>query len=265
MAEDEVQEAEDGAEGAAEGEEGEPAKSKGPIKLLGGVVGLIAAGVVLAVMAVPKKEPVRRLEGPSLHVFFPDTQMTGNTLDDNYGRYAKFSPSASFMAYDVTYADARREDPQYERRLKGAMQFTLSRYRLDEIMSPTDNEAFAAVLEEVAEPLLFPVHLGMTSFPYEQDPDSGLRFGESHEKESTFRGLFFEHVLKVDAVKKTLQMGEGPVAEFTGDEYDVLVEAEDGTKIYVDVTGITEGFVGEVNVGVMGRIRQLFTGEIIAQ
>ena len=62
-----------------------------------------------------------------------------------------------------------------------------------------------------------------------------------------------------------LQLDGGPEVQFDGSEHDLLVEAEDGTKIYVNVTTLDDAFEGEVNVGVMGRIRRMFTGDIIAQ
>ena len=145
------------------------------------------------------------------------------------------------------------------------MQYTISQYTLDEVMAGTNRETFAAELESVAEPILFPVHIGPTVTPFEEDPESGLRVGDSQERHGTFRGPFYEHVLKVDATKRTIQLDEGPVQEFGGPEFDLLLETEGGDKLYVDVSGLRDEFVGEVRVGVMGRIRRLFTGDIIAQ
>ncbi len=263
MADEETIDAPD-EEGAAT-EEGGKKKSKGNIKLLGGVIGLIGAGTILAVMAMPKTAKTPTFVGPAMHVFLPDADMVGNPLDDNFSRYIKFKPSCSYMAYDLAYPEARRQDPHYETILKQAMQFTISQYRIDEVMAGANRDAFAAALEDVAEPILFPVHLGMTMSPYDPDEESGLRLGDSQDREGSFRGPFYDHVLKVDAPKKTLQLDDGPEVSFTGNEYDLLVEAEDGTKLYVDVLNLDENFEGEVNVGIMGRIRRMFTGDIIAQ
>lgn len=242
-----------------------PTKSKGSIKLLGAVVGLIALGSVLAMVAMPKKEKVKSLVGPAMHRFFPEGEIVGNPLDDNFSRYIKFSPSCSYFAYDPAYPAGRSADEHYETALRESMIFTISQYRIDEIMASAAHEAFAAALEEVAEPVLFPVHLGETQTPYDQDPKSGLRLGDSQDQDGTFRGAFYEHELKVDAKKKTLQLDELDPVSFSGTEHDLLVEAEDGSKFYVDVTGIKDGFEGTVHVGVMGRIRRMYTGDIIAQ
>lgn len=260
MAEEEINEAEGEA---PEGEE-EPKKSKGSIKLLGAVVGLIALGSALAVMAMPKKEEVKSFEGPAMHNFF-ENEIVGNPLDDNFSRYIKFSPSCSYFAYDLTYPSTRMADQHYEKSLKQAMQFTISKYRIDEVMAGAAREAFAAALEEVAEPVLFPVHLGETPTPYDPDPESDLKLGDSQDLDGTFRGAFYEHVLNIDAAKKTIQLDDGPELKFEGTEHDLLVEAADGTKFYVNVTTLKDDFEGSVNVGVMGRIRRMFTGDIIAQ
>jgi flagellar basal body-associated protein FliL len=268
MAEEETNEAEEGAEGeAAEGSASEESKpsSKSSIKLLGGVVALIATGTILAMMAMPKKEEAKTFDGPGWHTFFTDGEIVGNTLDNNFSRYLKFTPSCSYLAYDLNYPESRRADPQYETQLKELMQYTISQYTLEEVMKGTDHGTFAAELEQIAEPILFPVHIGPTTMPYEEDPESGLRAGDSQERHGTFRGPFYEHVLKVDATRKTIQLDDGPEQKFGGSEYDLLVESEAGEKLYVDVSGLEDDFVGEVHVGVMGRIRRLLTGQVIAQ
>ncbi|MEO1695658.1 MAG: hypothetical protein AAFU73_00090 [Planctomycetota bacterium] len=264
MADEEEEPTEEGTE------EGAEPKSKGPLKLLVGVVALIATGAILAMMAVPSKEKLPVFAGPSMHTFFAD-KVVGNPLDDNYSRYLSFEPSCSFLAYDLAYPESRRIDPHYETWLRESFQAALARYRIADIMSgstPGEENSrpeFAAELEALAEPILFPVHLGETAAPYDPDPSSGLRLGDSQDRDGTFRGAFWEHVLHVDAKAMTLQIGEGPVAEFSEGDYDVLVEAEDGTKIYVDTSELQEGFEGDVQVGVMGRIRRMFTGGFTAQ
>lgn len=248
-----------------EGAEGEEKKSKGPLKLLGGIVGLIGAGAMLAVMAKPSKEVLPKFTGPAMHSFFLDGEIVGNPLDDNFSRYLKFSPSCSFFAYDLAYPESRRLDEHYETLLKETMQFTISQYRMTEVMAGAAREAFSAALEEIAEPILFPVHVGMTAIPYDADEESGLRVGDSQERHGTFRGAFYDHVLKVNQANGTIQLDDGKEVSFGGSEYDLLIEADDGSKLYVDVSNLNEGFEGEVHVGVMGRIRRMFTGDIIAQ
>ncbi len=260
MAEEQIND----AEGHEPENQATPKASRGSFKLLGAVVGLITLGSTLAVVAMPEKAARKSFQGPAMHNFF-EKDIVGNPLDDNFSRYLKFSPSCSYFAYDIAYPSSRIADEHYEKSLRQAMMYTISRFRIDEVMAAASRETFAAALEEVAEPVLFPVHLGETPTPYDADPMSGLRLGDSQDLHGTFRGAFHEHVLKVDARRKTLQLDGGPQIEFGGAEHDVLVEAEDGTKIYVNVATLDDSFEGEVNVGVMGRIRRMFTGDIIAQ
>jgi len=247
-----------------EGDEAKP-RAKGPLKLLGAVVGLIGAGTMLAVMAMPGKTTTPTFQGPGTHIFFPDGEIVGNPLDDNFSRYVKFSPSCTYFAYDLAYPEARRNDPTYETLLREAFQSTISRSKIDDIIKGAGKEAFAAALEEIAEPILFPVHLGDTANPYDQHAPSGLRLGDRQEREGTFRGAFHEHTLAVDAGRRTLQLGDGPEVEFQEGDREVIVEAPDGTKVYVDTSDVVEGFVGDVPIGVKGRIRSIMTGEIMAQ
>ncbi|MEM8713390.1 MAG: hypothetical protein AAGG01_20785, partial [Planctomycetota bacterium] len=82
---DEEEEKKENEEGS-EAESGEKKSSKGPLKLLGGVLGLIATGTILAVMAKPSKEVLPSFTGPAMHTFFTDGEIVGNPLDDNYSR-----------------------------------------------------------------------------------------------------------------------------------------------------------------------------------
>ena len=61
----------------AEGQEPEnqatPKTSKGSFKLLGAVVGLIALGSTLAIVAMPKKAARKSFAGPAVHNFFEES------------------------------------------------------------------------------------------------------------------------------------------------------------------------------------------------
>ena len=263
MAEEEAQENEEGAD-QAEGE-GEEKSSKSSLKLLGGVVGLLGAGTALALMAMPKKDKTPSFDGPAMHNLVEPPEVVGNPLDDNYARYFRFHPSCSFMAYDLGYPEGRRADPHYEPLLREAISTTISTYTMDELMSGNSETWLPELIESIVEPILFPVHLGETATPYDQHEESGLRLGPSQEREGTFRGAFFEHTLHVDVPEKTMQLDDGPEVTFESGAFDVLVEAPNGSKVYVDVSAANEEFVGDIHIGVMGRIRRLFPGDKMAQ
>ena len=78
--------------------------------------------------------------GPAMHNFF-EKDIVGNPLDDNFSRYLKFSPSCSYFAYDITYPSSRTADEHYEKSLRQAMMYTISRFRIDEVMAAASREA----------------------------------------------------------------------------------------------------------------------------
>lgn len=239
---------------------------KGPLKLLAGVVLLIATGGGVAMMAMPKKpKGPETFGGPWSFAFF-ETDFVANTIDDNFSRYIKFAPSCNYFAYDQTYADNRKLDPDFVPSVDEAITTVVARYKLQEIMKDGSGEelALAAQLEEVLEPLLFPVHVGESTLPLETDPDSGLRVGDSQDRFGTFRGAFREHFIEVDSAAKTLQLADGDVITFSGSENDLELRTADGRTIFLDVTKLKPDFKGKVNVGVHGRIRQIHLGRKLA-
>ncbi len=203
--------------------------------------------------------------GPQMHSFFVEGTVVGNPLDDNYSRYMKITPSCSFFAYDTAYLDQQQSDPHRSAALKERVQSVMSSSTINEIFDQNGRDAFAEEIQSVSENVLFPVHLGATKKPYGQHAASGLRVGDSQQEAGTFRGYFHEHTLQVNAVQKTLQLSDGPVTPYRGDEVDLKVWNQAGETLYVDVTCIESDFVGAVPVGIMGRIRRVFTGDIIAQ
>ncbi|MEZ6014492.1 MAG: hypothetical protein R3F49_05220 [Planctomycetota bacterium] len=246
----------------------EPAKgNKGPMKLLVGIVLLIAGGGGVAMMAMPKKDKGPETFGGPWSFSFFDKEWVGNTKDDNFSRYIKLSPSCNYFAYDELYSDSRKADPDFTPALDEAMTNVVARFELQDIMKDGSGEemALAAELEHVFEPIMFPVHIGDTKLPLATDEKSGLRPGDSQERKGTFRGAFREYKLKIDAKAKTAQLGGGEVVTFTGQESDLEVRGSDGRTVYLDVTKLKPSFKGEVNVGVHGRIRQIHLGRKLAQ
>lgn len=240
---------------------------KGPLKLLVAILLLIAGGGGVAMMAMPKKEKgPEAFGGPWSFPFF-DKEFVGNTIDDNFSRYVKFTPTCSYFAYDESYPAQRQSDPDFIQSVDERMSNVVARYRLSEIMIPGSSaeQALAAQLEQAIEPVVFPVHVGDSSLPLEMDPKSGLRPGDSMERFGTFRSAFRECSLSVDANAKSIRLGEGDEVKFKGTETDLEVRSSDGRVVYLDVTRLKSGFKGKVHVGVQGRIRQIHLGRLIAQ
>jgi len=238
---------------------------KGPLKLLVGVVLLIATGGGVAMMAMPKKSKgPDTFGGPWSFAF---TEVIANTLDDNFSRFIKFAPTCSYFAYEQAYADLRKADPDFNPSIDEAMTNVVASFRLLEIMKDGSGEelALAARLEEVLESILFPVHVGESVLPLETDPESGLRVGDSQDRFGTFRGAFREHFIEVDAAAKTLKLADGDILTYGGSEADFELRTADGRKLFLDLTKLKPKFKGKVNVGIHGRIRQVHLGRKLAQ
>ena len=259
MPEEEVQE----KQGQEEAQETAASKQdRGPIKLIGATVAICAAGALLAVMAVPSKPEVQRLRGPYPLQIIEKYQ--ANPIDGNLTRFIQFTPHCEYYAYDKKYVETRMSDPFYMAQLKTALGRAVADKTLAEILEGIQRELFSVEVEREIAPVLFPVHIGDTKFPLDKDEQSGLGPGFSFD-ESTFRGLFYEHVLKLDAVARTIQIDDGPVISYAGDEQDLHVLTQAGESVFVDVAEVNPEFQGELHVGAHGRVRKLMILEPLAQ
>lgn len=246
-----------------EGEGVEQAGSRGPLKLVAGVFVLIALGGAAALVSVPSKEQKPRFQGPFQFSLFEE-KFSSNTKDNDQRRFLQTLLDCMYFAYDESYLSVRTDDPLYRPILRDTVGRVISDKTLDEASGGPAREVFLAELRDVLDPILFPVHIGDTALPLDQDETSGLRPGISFRR-STFRGRFHDHVLHVDARARTLQIDEGPETSFKGNEEDIEVVSDIGDVVYVDVSELVQDFQGEVPIGVHGRIRQLFASDLIAQ
>lgn len=260
MAEEEKQVDEDAQAAAAEASE---AKKKLPIKLIGAVVGLVAGGGILAMVALPKKDVQPTLEGP-FHATLLEDAVPFSTRDKNNTRYVKFALDAEFRAYDEKYVAGRSGDPFFASLLQSRIGRTATSKTIAQITEGVNQEVFAEELRAEVEPIVFPLHVGDTVNPLDKDPKTGLRPGVSRSA-STFRGRFYDHVLAYDGVERSIRVDDGPAVTFTGDEEDLLVENAQGELLYLDVTHHDPEFVGEIHVGTRGHLRRLILRDVIAQ
>ncbi len=256
-------EAEEG-EKKNEGEGEETPKKKLPVKLVGALVGVVGLGAALAMMAIPSgPKEIPRFIGPFFHDLV-DTDIVSNTKDDHFKRFIKYKPQVEFFAYDAEYLNARMADSLYTAWLNDSFSGLASNKSIDDIMEGENRERFAQVVRHAVEPVLFPVHVGTSDSPLEMDPESGIRPGDSYRL-NTFRGSFWNHTLTVDADARTLTIDEGDAMGFQGNELDLKVLTPNGDFLYLDVTGLNPGFSGTVQIGVKGRIRQVFLTNMMAQ
>lgn len=264
MADEEIEPKEDAEEG--EGKEVKAAKEKGekgPIKLLGAIVGVIVVGIGLAFMAIPGGDMEPRFQGPNHFMIFEE-KINTNLKDNDQRRYLQMTLDCMYFSYETKYLAKRTDDPLYAPMLMDAVGRLTSSKTLTDVYEGPARETYFEELRDCLDTILFPVHIGNTNQPLLLDEESGLRPGISASK-ATFRGRFADHVLKVDAIAMTLQLDKGPVVTYGGGEEDLAIYTLSGDTLFVDLTEIDGNYVGEVQVGVKGKIRQLFAKEFIAQ
>lgn len=246
-----------------------PAPKKKLAILVGGAL-IVVIGAAAAFMAVPSKPPPKPLlEGPYVaRLAKEDLQV--NLSGENGKRYLVLSLSAEYFTYDQVAVLAHlgvegdSADPLFSTRLKDTMITLAARKTREQVEDPVQMEAFLMEVRGAVEPLLFPVSLGDSNSPQTRDTKSGLRVGES-VMESSMRGLLHENFLVVDAERKTIRLGDGPEVAFRGDERDLRVTAKNTEFVFVDVTGLNPDFSGEIPVGVQGRLRRIYRGQVLIQ
>ncbi len=263
MAEEEKQEPEEQAEGEAV-----ESKGKGKVfKIAGALVGLLVLAYVAATMAVPGKPKHPRFGAPfTVPMMLDDEAKIPVNLDENNKtRFLQMNFNLFVRCYDDGYVNERQVDPNYEPFLRSRLIAVATSKKIDEVLGgPAAQAAFLEEVREHIDPILFPVHVGDTKNPLAAHEESGLMPGSMMDRAS-FRGKFHDHTLKVDAPKKTLQVNDGPVVEFTGEESNLAVPTATGGVLYLDVSDLDPEFIGEMHIGVHGRINQVLADELIAQ
>jgi flagellar basal body-associated protein FliL len=262
-----------GAESAAApAEGGEPgsaksAKQKGMF-LGGGIVGLIGLAWALSIVAVPSggghDEKAHRIGGPFMADVSPSAGFQVNLAGDGGKHYLSLKLNVEVDAFEEGYATARASQPLYQAKLTDAVLRTASQKTKGELDNGVGREVFRDELREALDPVLFPVHVGDEHSPEAAHEESGLRFGRSVAR-SSMRGLFYDHVLHVDATKKSLRLDDGNELTFLGDEPDLFVADARGKGVYVDVGGLHADFVGTVPVGTFGRVRNVYFNTFLTQ
>ncbi len=249
------------AEVEGEGAEQKP-KKKG-LMLGGGIVGVLALAFIASTMAVPAKQEARKLLGPLTGPLTED-HVSVNLQDNQSKRYLKFKLHCEFYAYENGYYASRLLDPLYMPRLLDVLQRIATALTVESVTGKVNQPLVVQEMIEGIGPVLFPIHIGETIMPYDQEESSGLRPGYSNGS-ATFDGYLDEHVLKVDAPAMTLQIDDGPVVEYEGTETDLEVLTADGKKLYIDITGVVEDFQGELKIGRRGHLQNLLVQDWLLQ
>lgn len=249
-----------------EGAEEAPKKGKKGVLLIGGIVGLIGVAYVASMMAVPSTPEHVTFQGP----FVTDLQGEGeqvqvNLAGDGNKRYLVMALKVAYDSYKEGYAVSRIADPYVSAMLKDALLSQAAEKSVEQVTTALLQDVFLEEIRVGLDPILFPAHVGEGETFTAPDPKSGLAPGQNWHQ-STLRGPLYEHVLKVDAPRGTLQLDEGPEVELTeAVGGSVKVSNEAGDFLWVDVTNLEPDFVGEVPAGVRGRIRQILRKTLLVQ
>jgi hypothetical protein len=258
-------------------QEAAPKKNKKALFVGGGGAAVIALAYTVSMMAVPHKAQHKsHLQGPFV-ARLSKNEIQVNLAGESSKRYLVMALNAEYFAYDEGYVvgrlgsgsggahgDAPTEDPLYTAMLKDALLRLAATKTRDQVTDPMLIDAFMADVRTVVEPVLFPVYVGDSHAPSQPDSVSGLRSGESI-MDSTHRGLLHEHALSVDAKKQTIAFDGGPVVGFEGGERDLLLKNKAGKTVYVDVTAVRPDFVGDVPIGVPGKLRRIYRDSFLVQ
>ena len=245
---------EDGAKGGGK---------KKTIFLGGGIIGLIAFAYCAFLMAVPSVEEKPEVAGPFVSELLAAPLSVNLSGNDNRD-YLAMNMRAEYGAYEEAYVATRTADPLYEAMITDKIMMVVSGKNKKELDGTAGKEILREELRSSVDPILFPVHIGNLDSSSASDPMSGLRPGISAPS-ATMRGLFHDHFLHVDEPDKTIALDGGDEFSFTGTEDNLRVVDAQGDTLYIDVTSVTKGFVGEVNVGVLGRIRSMYFSHFITQ
>lgn len=237
-----------------EGEEPQK-KSKKGLFLATGMLALVGVGYFGATMGVPANQTIPQYEGPFVVPLSADN-INVNLATANGSTYLLMKLNAEFDAYTAGELEGRLEDPLFLAILQDQL-LTLASTKTEDMISSKDSQdAFMVEIRAAIDPICFPVHIGDSPDPFGADSKSGIKPGDS-TLNANLRGRYFDHVLHVDALAKTLRLDEGEAVGFVGDEVDLVVTNAEGDFIFVNVTGLEADYVGDLRVGVKGRIRRI--------
>ena len=229
--------------------------------LAGGGVSLVALAYVAALVALPAKTGPLSLKGPFV------APLTADKIQVNLSDSKSFlvvELNLIYEALDEAYYAERSGDPVYVAELTDVLVATASSKTREEISDKVHKPVFLEEVRRAVEPLLFPLHVGATQRPSDREEDSGLAPGLSNHQ-ATFRPLFGEHELHVDAVERTLRIDDGPVTSWEDGETDLQVATTAGETLYVDVSRVEPGYRGALPIGVKGRVRRVLWSEVLIQ
>jgi hypothetical protein len=244
----------------------EPKNSKRGLIFSSSILCVVAAAAATAFLGVPRENSwdytrfVVPLKAEPFEV---------NLADGGRRRYLVMDLVVDVRSYDEEATRAWVADPICVSYLDHAINSVGSAATMEEVYDITGPDGISGKLfmEQIrasVERVIFAVQFGDASDPMAPDSESGLAPGISSSK-STLRGPLSEHSIQLDCIMHTIQFDDGEMFSFDGTEDDVQITNSAGQSLYVDLTGVELDFVGEVHVGVSGRVLSVLKRKFVVQ
>lgn len=244
----------------------EPKKSKRGLILSSSILCVVAAAATTAFLGVPAEISwdysrfVVPLKAEPFEV---------NLADGGRRRYLVMDLVVDVRSYDEEATRAWLADPICISYLDHAVNSVGSAATMEEVYDITGPDGISGKLfmEQVrasVERVIFAVQFGTAANPMVADSESGVAPGIS-SRSSTLRGPQSEHAIHIDCISHTIQFDDGDIFSFDGSEDDLHLANSEGDGIYVDLTGVELDFIGDVPVGVSGRILSVLKRKFVVQ
>jgi len=244
----------------------EPKRSKRGLILSSSIFCVVAAAAATAFLGVPKETSwdysrfVVPLKAEPFEV---------NLADEGRRRYLVMDLIVDVRSYNEEATRAWVADPICVSYLDHAVNSVGSAATMDEVYNITgpdgvQGKLFMEQIRASVETVLFGVQCGDALDPMTADSASGIAPGISNRK-STLRGPISEHFVHLDCISHTVQFDDGDLFTFDGTEADFHLTNSAGDSIYVDLTGVELDFIGQVPVGVSGRILSVLKRKFVVQ
>jgi hypothetical protein len=244
----------------------EPEKSKRGLVVSSSIFCVIAAASMTAFLGVPT--PVS-WDYSRFVVPLKAEAFEVNLADAARRRYLVMDLVVDVRSYNEEATRSWVSDPICVSYLDHAVNSVGSAATMEEVYDLTgpdgvQGKLFMEQIRSSVEKVIFAVQFGDAMDPMNADSDSGLGPGVS-SRLSTFRGPISKHSIYLDCIAHTVQFDDGAAYSFEGTEDDFHVTNAAGNSVYIDVSDLELDFIGEIPVGVSGRILSVLKRKFVVQ
>ena len=244
----------------------EPKSSKRGLIFSSSILCVVAAAAATAFLGVPKE---MSWDYSRFVVPLKAEPFEVNLADGGRRRYLVMDLVVDVRSYDEEATRAWIAAPICVSYLDHAINSVGSAATMNEVYDITgpdgvQGKLFMEQVRASVEKVIFAVQFGDAPDPMTADSESGIAPGISSRK-STLRGPLSEHSIQLDCISHTIQFDDGDMYSFDGTEDDFHLTNSAGNSIYVDLTGVELDYMGEVPVGVTGRVLSVLKRKFVVQ